>query len=162
MARLTYRQKRALPSSKLCDPTRSVFPNGLPCGDASHVRVAASRLSQAINAGRVGPARAEMIHRRIASKGRQYGVSVSPLHAGRHAARRAANPLKSSTYIVAGIGALAIGATAYWLWSLYGPGQQQTQGAVASNSSVGGTFSSALPPATTSTLPASGATPDSP
>lgn len=72
MAKLSTKQRKALPASEFAGPNRSY-----PVEDKSHARNAKARASQAVNAGRMSKAEEAKIDRKadaVLHKGKSKGV----------------------------------------------------------------------------------------
>lgn len=71
-AKLTASKRRALPASAFALPER----RELPILDKKHIKPALSRLSMMLHQGSVSRAEFDRAHRRIARRGRHFGISV--------------------------------------------------------------------------------------
>jgi hypothetical protein len=120
MAKLTYRKRQNLPNSAFAWPEKRKFP----IYDKAHVKAAPARLSAEVHAGRIGPARAEMIHRNIAHAGKRFGVHISPLHTRRAAPGHryaAENPLTTSEMALIVGGVVIVGGLGYLFYKASQP-----------------------------------------
>jgi hypothetical protein len=78
MAKLTTKDRKALPASKFAGPDRS-----FPVNDKSHAANAKARASQAVNAGRMSKAQEEKIDAKadkVLGKGKSAAEKMYPNH----------------------------------------------------------------------------------
>lgn len=93
LASLPTKKRNELPDDKFAWPERRKFP----IENAAHVRDAAARLAEEVNAGLVSKSTAATIHKRIFEAGKAFGVEITANNYGRQATGAAIRPAPLKT-----------------------------------------------------------------